>query len=248
MELVPTSPQGAAGDLTCSCWFGDPSQIVVGRVVAIDRFRLTLNIGDAPPPEWLRFGRTIKLRLEVAEESLELPVSVVRADSKRHPEIFVVQLRHLSRTDAQLLETLLGIVAAPKAPAPSSKGLRRRRPASPRPLPGHERRAHERFALNMDLWVEHEDITYVMGVKDISRGGMQCQVPLNEDPPWVIEGAKLNMTLFPADEESISFRGRIARVIPQSSKQEKAFGVAFDTVAAQVLVHRLLRKLSAKAA
>lgn len=222
---------------------------VEGSVVAMDHFRVTLRLDVDEFPAWVQFGRTMLWGLEAEGDKVqEVPVTIARvpapgSDSK----VLVAQVRVLSAVQEAALRRLLGFVPLPPVPPPSLKELRRPK-APPRPLPPHEQREHPRYVVNMDLWVTHNDTTHVMRVRDISRGGMLCEIPLNDSADWVEEGSRLRMRLFPPDEEPMEFKGRIVRVIPKTNRRLASFGVSFDSVAAQVLIGRLLNKLSRSAA
>ncbi len=234
---------------SCRIWHHDRENGLSANLVALDRFRVTLDLGPGELPPWIGFGRTIRMSLSGEGEVLaDVPVTVARAFGSASTGMTIVaQLRVLTPREVGVLTRLLGFTLVPPVPPPSRKGLRRRK-APPRPLPPHERRAHDRFVVNMDLWVTHGESTHIMRVRDISRSGMLCEMPLNDDVDWAIEGSKLKMQLFPPDgAEPTTFRGRIVRVLPRTNRRLASFGVCFDDVAAQVLIGRLLRKLEAAA-
>lgn len=222
---------------------------VEASVVAMDHFRVTLRLHGDEFPSWVQFGRTMLWGLEATGERVdEVPVTIARVPMPGSTsKVVVAQVRVLTSKQEASLQRLLGFVPLPPVTPPSLKELRRPK-APPRPLPPHEQREHPRYVVNMDLWVTHNDTTHVMRVRDISRGGMLCEIPLNDSADWVEEGSQLRMRLFPPEEEPMEFKGRIVRVIPKTNRRLASFGVSFDSVAAQVLIGRLLNKLSRSAA
>jgi len=233
--------------MDCSVSFSGSGIDMPARVVAIDRFRLTLE-AKAEPPEWFRFGRTVILEIGEGESAFEAPVSIVGTEVQGDPHRFTLQLRKLRRLQLQALEKLLGVASSLKMP--TTRRLKvalpvpTRKAAPPRPAAAKERRAYERFEVDIDLWVEHEGTTFVMKTVDISRGGMRCEVLDAETPDWIKEGARARMELFPPEQDSVAFRGRITRVNPGSGHRRTTFGVAFENIAAQVKLNRILRELA----
>jgi len=221
---------------------------VSARVVALDHFRVTLKL-STEVPDWVHFGRSVRWGFIAGEESIsDVPVTIARVPAPgSRSTVVVAQIRVLSPTQVSRLEQILGFVPIPPVPPPRVKSLRRPK-APPRPLPPHERRAHPRYVVNMDLWVTHDSVTHIMRVRDISRGGMLCEIPLNDTADWVVEGSRLKMKLFPPDLEPLEFKGRIVRVMPRTNRRLASFGVAFDNVACQILMGRLLQRLRRAAA